>query len=81
MNRTLAGLLVVLLTGLAACGGGETEEMPAVDTEAAMRAARADSVAQAAEMYQAAVFDTLTWESDNARWERGGVVWAFTCQR
>ena len=81
MNRTLAGLLVLLLTGLAACGGGETEEMPAVDREAAMRAARADSVAQAAEMYQAAVFDTLTWESDNARWERGGVVWAFTCQR
>ena len=81
MNRKPAGLMVVLLFGLAACGGGEVEEMPAVDTEAALRAARADSVAQAAAMYDAAVFDTLTWESDNARWERGGVVWAFTCQR
>lgn len=81
MNRTLAGLVVVLLFGLAACGGGEVDEMPAVDTEESLRAARADSVAQAAEIYEAAVFDTLTWENDNARWERGGVVWAFTCQR
>jgi len=28
-----------------------------------------------------AVFDTITWETENARWERGGVVWSFTCQR
>jgi mono/diheme cytochrome c family protein len=81
MNRTLAGLVVVLLFGLTGCGGGEADEMPAVDTEESLRAARADSVAQAAEIYEAAVFDTLTWENDNARWERGGVVWAFTCQR
>lgn len=83
MNRMVAGLMVVLLFGTTACGSGdgEADEMPAVDTEATLRAARADSVAQATEMYEAAVFDTLTWDSDNVRWERGGVVWAFTCQR
>jgi mono/diheme cytochrome c family protein len=80
MNRKLAGLMCVLLFGPGACGGSE-EEVPQVPKEEALRAARADSVAQAAEMYDPAVFDTLTWESDNARWERGGVVWSFTCQR
>lgn len=80
MNRKLAGLMCVLLFGPGACGGSE-EEVPQVPKEEALRAARADSVAQAAEMYDVAVFDTLTWESDNARWERGGVVWSFTCQR
>lgn len=64
---------------LCACGGGE--EQPEVSREEALRAARADSVARAEEMYDPTVFDTLTWESDNARWERGGVVWTFTCQR
>jgi len=80
MNRKRAGLMLVLLLAFAACGEAE-EEVPQVPREEALRAARADSVAQASEMFEAAVFDTLTWESDNARWERGGVVWAFTCQR
>jgi mono/diheme cytochrome c family protein len=80
MDRKLAGLMFVLLLGFVACGEAE-EEVPQVEKEVALRAARADSVAQAREMYDAAVFDTLTWASDNARWERGGVVWAFTCQR
>ena len=81
MNRKRAGLMVVLLFGLAACGSAETDEEPQVNTEETLRAARADSVAQAKELYEPAVFDTLTWADDNARWERGGVVWSFTCQR
>ncbi|MBT8477866.1 MAG: c-type cytochrome [Gemmatimonadetes bacterium] len=80
MNRKLAGLLVVLLCGLPACNG-EAEDEPEVPREELLRAARADSVAQATAMYDATVFDTLTWESENARYERGGVVWAFSCQR
>ena len=70
MNRKLAGLMVVLLFG---CGtGDEAEEVTPEARAEAMRAARADSVAQAMELFDASVFDTLTWESDNARWERGG---------
>ena len=80
MNRKLAGLMSVLLLGFVACGEAE-EEVPQIEKDVALRAARADSVAQAREVFDAAVFDTLTWASDNARWERGGVVWAFTCQR
>ena len=79
MNRKLAGLMVVLAFG---CGtADEAEEVTPEARAEAMRAARADSVAQAMDLYDATVFDTLTWENDNARWERGGVVWSFTCQR
>lgn len=81
MKRNPAGLWIVLLVGSLACGGGGDDAEPAVSREEALRAARADSVATAMEMYDATVFDTLTWENDNARWERGGVVWSFTCQR
>lgn len=79
MNSKIVAFACVLLLSVGACG--TEEEQPQVDPEEALRAARADSVAQAVEMYDAAVFDTLTWEDDNARWERGGVVWSFTCQR
>jgi mono/diheme cytochrome c family protein len=79
MRKSIVGVALVAI--LSACGGGGDEEAPAVSREEALRAARADSVARAEEMYDASVFDTLTWESDNARWERGGVVWSFTCQR
>jgi len=79
MKKTIVGLFLVLLLG--ACGGGADEEVSAVSKEEALRAARADSVARALEVYDATVFDTLAWENDSARWERGGVVWSFTCQR
>lgn len=79
MNRKVAGLVVVLLVG---CGtADEAEELTPEARAEAMRVARADSVAQAMDLFDATVFDTLTWENDNARWERGGVVWSFTCTR
>jgi mono/diheme cytochrome c family protein len=65
---------------IAACGGPDAEQTAAQSAEA-RRAARADSVAQAAEMFDPAVFDTIAWASDNERWERGGVVWSFSCQK
>jgi mono/diheme cytochrome c family protein len=80
VNRILAGIVVALLCGIGGCQDSR-DEAPPVDREEALRAARADSVARATEMYDAAVFDTITWETENARWERGGVVWSFTCQR
>lgn len=79
MTRKLSGFMVVLLLG---CGtADEAEEITPEAQAEALRAARADSVAQATNMFDPTVFDTLTWDNDNARWERGGVVWSFTCQR
>ncbi|UCG88417.1 MAG: hypothetical protein JSW71_07710 [Gemmatimonadota bacterium] len=31
--------------------------------------------------YDTSVFDTLTWESEEARLERGSVVWNHSCAR
>lgn len=59
-----------------ACGG---EEAPPVDDAAATQAARADSVAQAEAEYDPAAFDTIAWASDAETWERGGVVFAYSC--
>lgn len=68
-----AGLAIFVV---AACG-----REPEVDTEEAKRAAEADSVAMAEELYDASVFDTLTFESEQARLERGSVVWRSSCQK
>ncbi len=70
---------VLAVTLMSACGGPSVEEQRAAAKEARL-AARADSVAQAAAAYDAAAFDTIQWPSDNDMWERGGVVWSFSCQ-
>ncbi len=75
--RILSALLAVAV--ISACGGPSVEEQRAAATEARL-AARADSVAQAAAAYEASAFDTIQWPSDNDMWERGGVVWSFSCQ-
>jgi len=75
--RFLGAFVAVAL--IAACGGPSAEEQRAAAHEARL-AARADSVAQAAAAYDAAAFDTIQWASDNDMWERGGVVWSFSCQ-
>lgn len=75
--RILSALLAVAV--MSACGGPSAEEQRAAATEARL-AARADSVAQAAVAYEASAFDTIQWPSDNDMWERGGVVWSFSCQ-
>lgn len=68
----------VAVVALASCGGPSAEEQRAA-ADAARRAARADSVAQAAAAYDAAAFDTIQWANENEMWERGGVVWSFSC--
>lgn len=77
MSIRMSGLLPALLVLAAACGG---EASPEAKKEARL-AARQDSTAQAESLYDAAAFDTITWENDNAMYERGGVVWSFSCQR
>jgi len=78
MGRKSAVTLVVsAVLMLSACGGQETE----AEREARLQQAQRDSVIMADSMYDAAIFDTLTWETDEARLERGGVVWRTSCQK
>jgi mono/diheme cytochrome c family protein len=58
---------------IACTGGGEGE--PETETPAV------DSTAMAADAFDPAVFDTLTWESTDAAIERGGVVFSYSCAR
>ncbi len=46
-----------------------------------MQAARADSVRMAEEAYDATVFDTINWESSEARIQRGAIVWRASCAK
>ncbi len=71
------GLVGFIIASVVACA---SEETPA-EREEAMRQARADSVAMAEELFDPAVFDTLTWESDEARLQRGGLVWRSSCEK
>lgn len=80
MRISMCAASAAVLAVLTACGGPDAEQMAEQSAEA-RRAARADSVAQATEMFDPAVFDTIAWASDNERWERGGVVWSFSCQK
>ncbi len=76
-ERAVAALVALALPLLAACGGGESEE----ERQARELQARRDTVMMAEAQYDAAVFDTLTWASPEARLERGGVVWRASCQK
>ena len=79
MNRIgrIAGLVAVV--AVAACGPG-AEERQAARAEA-LRAARADSTAEAAAMFDATAFDTIAWASPDSALARGMVVYRFSCQR
>jgi mono/diheme cytochrome c family protein len=72
--------VTLVLTGfcaftLVACGENEAE------VEAQRAQARADSVMIAEQAYDAGVFDTVTWESEEARLERGALVYRSSCQK
>lgn len=79
MNARLWMILAALL--LVGCGGGAEQEPTDAERAEALRAARADSVARAEAAFDPSVFDTITWSDEGARWERGGVVWSFSCQK
>jgi len=68
-------LPLCLAIGLVACGA--EEEGPSPEELAA--AARADSLRIAQEAFDPAAFDTLTWESQQARVDRGAVVYRYSC--
>jgi mono/diheme cytochrome c family protein len=72
--RVILALPIMVVAGLTACGGGSEED------DAALKAqAKADSLAMAEALYDVAVFDTVSWESDAARLERGALVYRSSC--
>jgi mono/diheme cytochrome c family protein len=74
VSLAVAALALLPVTG---CGGQESE----AELEAKKQEARAESLRMAEEMYDASVFDTLTWETPEARLRRGGLVWRSSCQK
>lgn len=64
------------LAALAACGPGE----PPVE-EVSQGPTRADSVALAATTFEAAAFDTISWETPSAAVERGSLVYRISCSK
>ena len=72
---TLSALSLLLV------GCGPSAEEREAEMEAARQQAQADSVMLADEMYDPAAFDTISWESEEAELERGGVVFRYSCRK
>ena len=71
-----AGFLALLATAtVVACG--PDDQAPAE----APSSARADSVALAMQTFDETVFDTIAWESDEVRAERGALVYNISCSK
>lgn len=77
--RALHLLLGPGLLVFAACGPSD-EEMAAARAEA-LRAARADSVADAERIYDATNFDSISWAHPDSALARGTVVFRVSCRR
>jgi mono/diheme cytochrome c family protein len=71
--RVALALTGFTILAVAACGESEA------DLDAQRAQASADSVAMAEALYDAAVFDTIVWESDEARFDRGAIVYRSSC--
>ncbi len=76
-SRLILSVASLTLLVVAGCAGEETE----AERAERVRQARADSVTTAEAQYDASVFDTVTWESPEARLERGAVVWRASCDK
>lgn len=75
MRRTSALVLTLVSAGLIACEPApEPQAQPQGPT-------RADSVGMAMQAFDASVFDTITWETQPARADRGGLVFRISCQK
>lgn len=75
MRRTSALVLTLLSVGLVAC---EPAPAPQVQQQGP---SRADSVGMAMQAFDASVFDTIAWETQEARASRGGLVFRISCQK
>ncbi len=79
MKRTFAAAPFAAVAAALACGPSAEEQ--AAQRAEELRLARADSMAQAEAIYDAAVFDTIRWTSPDSALVRGQVVWRFSCQK
>lgn len=86
--RVSRWLCTVAISVMAITACGNAADDADVDQQAAMnpqdsiealKQARADSVAEAEELYSEAAFDSIAWRNDQARFERGEDVWGFSC--
>lgn len=67
-------LLATAVVALAACGGGE-------DAEVQQAPSAADTVQAAMAQFDAAAFDTVTWEKPADAVVRGSVVFNYSCKK
>jgi mono/diheme cytochrome c family protein len=74
--RLALALSCLIFIGFAGCGGESGAER-----EAREQAAQADSVRMADALYDATVFDTVSWEDMDARVQRGAIVWRASCEK
>ena len=74
MRRSIPTLM--FFAWLAACGGE-----PPVQEVVQEGPSRADSVQLAAEAFNLAAFDTISWETPQAAVERGGLVFRISCTK
>ena len=75
MRRATVIVTTPLLCGLLACQPAEP------DTAMEQGPTRADSVGMAMQMFDAASFDTIAWETEEAATERGGLVFRISCEK
>jgi mono/diheme cytochrome c family protein len=68
--------IVLLSIAIGACGNAEER---AAMAEQARQDATADTVQMLAEAYDPAVFDAIVWDADSVAFNRGVVVWNFSC--
>lgn len=75
--RLVLAVTTLALAGVIGCQEQESE----AEVQARRAEAKADTVRMAEAMYDASVFDTITWESPEARLDRGGVVYRTSCEK
>lgn len=73
MRRSIPLIAALLWIGAGGCDRAATPD------EQVQAATRADSVGVAMQAFDAAVFDTIVWESDSVSTERGALVFRISC--
>lgn len=79
-THLFSALALLTIPMIGACGGPDEAEVEAA-AEAARAVAQADSVMLAESMFDPAAFDSITWPTQEAKMDRGAVVWGVSCSK